>query len=1356
MDNHIWNQVLLELALSVGGEFDLQKILKKSSNAFLKKLGCTMVSVCTRNDAGCLSIFSVPYFVKKDAAHVELFEEIRTALTDPSNSHNFCELNKEIYYYGFHLSNFGILMIGRATRLEYNQLRDLEPIVELLSQSCKASLEAEMRIAAEDRLKSERTLLKTIINNIPDPIYFKDLEGRKTLLNNAEAQLLGVAGIEDAIGKTDADFYSKEIVEQTLAEDQEVIETRQPILNREACLVTPSGEKKWLIGNKLPQLDADGNVIGLVGISHDITQRKRNEEETRQNAEKYRAIFNSFLDLYYRSDVQGRILELSPSVKKLSGYDPEELIGKTVDLVYADIESRNRMVKLLQQKGVVNDYENLLIHKDGRHIPVSITSHLIFDESGKPSYIEGTIRDITERKRAEQIVKESEERWQFALEGSGDGVWDWNISTNEVFYSRQWKAMLGYEDNEISHSIDEWEDRIHPDDRKKVTTDLHRHFNLKDTYFTNEHRVKCKDGNYKWILARGKVISQQDGSESERVLGTFADITSRKLSEEKLNKLVNLQNLLTHLATEFINIPIEDSSKAIERLLALIGEELEVDRVYIFDYDFVGNTLSNSYEWCAKDITPEIENLQNVPLDLIPEWVSTHKRGENLVIEDVSLLPKDGNLFHILDAQGIKTLITIPMIFDEECLGFVGFDSVKLIRKWKTDEITFLHVLADLLCNVTDRKRTEEALRNREAYLKAIFNNIPYQMWLKDTKGNFLAVNEAFASAFGFENVEDMIGKTVDDIWEPEVAQRYRSQDEQVMSSRRLLNLEEKTEKDGVTRWFEVYRAPILDKKGNLLGTTGIARDITNRKDADRALKKATEAAEAANSAKSRFLANMSHEIRTPLNAIIGMIGMLDNTSLDIPQKKILRNLNTSSDSLFNIINDILDFSKIESGQLELEKTDFNIKDLVKKIYDTQEYKAEDKNIQFRYKIDPDVPPILSGDPVRLQQVLINLVSNAIKFTREGRVELSCTLVSRENNMNKIRFSVEDTGIGISHDHLSKIFESFQQEDESITRTYGGTGLGLPISKQLVELMGGTLAVESSKDIGSNFYFLIDLADGNAENAPMPSNNEKPSEDALKGVRILLVEDNKFNQIIAQSLLEKWQTVTKIAENGQQAVEILKTTSFDLILMDLQMPVMDGFTATNLIRNQLGVKTPILALTANVLKGVIEKCLEAGMNGYVSKPFNPDDFFLKLISLLDRREKSIQRKDEGNSQESAIAQANKLMDLAAISRILGGDQDQVNRMIRKFLEVTPSYVEDLMKAYKDNDIEGVETYAHKIKSSIDLVGNKDLREKIKLIHEYCKIWEQLHQLHELVPTFKEQYDKLVLQLSEELEVRSHS
>jgi PAS domain S-box-containing protein len=1216
MENQIWNQVLLELSLSIGGELDLETTIKKASSAFLKKLGCTVVSVSQNADDGPGNISTLPYFVKNELSHLQLIEEINGYFAMSGQAGSFISIKKDIYYYGFHLEAFGLLIIGRPIPLGNQHLNELLPIIELFAKSCNASLEVLKRIKAEAKLLSERTLLRTIVDNIPDPIYFKDLQGRKTMLNLAEAQLLGTENIADVVGKTDAEFYTPEILRNTLTEDQEVIRTQKSILNRESCLLTPSGEKKWLIGNKIPQKDADGNVIGIVGISHDITKRKVAEEALRETADKYQSIFNSFLDLYYRSDIKGTILELSPSAYKLSGYIPEELIGKSVELVYADIESRNEMVRLLIQKGSVNDFENLLRHKDGTLVPVSITSHLIKTSDGEPLYIEGTIRDITDRKQVEKTLRESEERWQFALEGSGDGVWDWDVLSREVFYSDQWKKMLGYKNDEIGNDIEEWGKRIHPDDKKKVVLDLRNHFNGKTPVFINEHRTLCGDGAYKWILVRGKVINQLDENDTFRVLGTFTDISKRKQTEENLSKILNLQNLLTHLATEFINIPLENSDEAINRLLALIGGQLEVDRVYIFAYDFIGNTMSNTYEWCSEGVSREIDNLQDIPNEMFPDWLSLHLKGKVVSVPDVNDLAIDSGLRQVLEPQSIKTLVTLPMTLNGECLGFVGFDSVKNTRQWNNEELTFLHVLADLLCNVTDRKRKEEALRNREAYLKAIFNNVPYQMWLKDTEGRFLAINQPFAKAFGINDADATIGKTVRDLWADDLAKHFDEQDKEVMVSLKQKTVEEIITQKCSKRWFEIFRAPILDNNGLLLGTTGIARDITSRKKADRELIMATEAAEAANNAKSRFLANMSHEIRTPLNAIIGMVNMLDDTQLNDPQKKLLRNLYVSSDNLFHIINDILDFSKIESGQINLERIDFSLEEIIHRVYNSQEFKAEEKNIKLQYTIDPDISPYLVGDPIRLQQVLINLVNNAIKFTHEGKVEFNCILESGLNQINRIKFCVEDSGIGITSESLANIFESFQQEDESTTRIYGGTGLGLAISKQLVGLMGGTIGVESKKEAGSKFFFTIDLPISKnmaADNIPVPV---KLQQGLLQGVNILLVEDNKFNQIIAQSLLEKWHTSVQIAENGEKAVEILKTSSFDIILMDLQMPVMDGITAAGIIRQQLKITTPILALTANVVKGVIEKCLESGMNGYVSKPFVPDIIYSKIVEIL--------------------------------------------------------------------------------------------------------------------------------------------
>jgi PAS domain S-box-containing protein len=550
--------------------------------------------------------------------------------------------------------------------------------------------------------------------------------------------------------------------------------------------------------------------------------------------------------------------------------------------------------------------------------------------------------------------------------------------------------------------------------------------------------------------------------------------------------------------------------------------------------------------------------------------------------------------------------------------------------------------------DITQHKRAEEALRAERDYSASIIAGTPAIFCSLTPDGSCISINPAGERITGYR-AQELIGRNWWVIVYPgkeyeQVEQLLRHLETSPVSDYEMTL----TRKDGDRRTIAWSSFNRYDQEGNHTEIIGFGHDITERKQAEVSRLKA-KLAEEASLAKSEFLANMSHEIRTPLNAIIGMTELALEDDLDERQNDTYHTINREADALLSIINKFLDFSKLEAGKLELEEIPFDLAMTMKDVADSITFQAGRKGLEVIFHLSPDVPSRLTGDPCRLRQVLINLSSNALKFTHQGVIHLHGELAGDRGERITIRFSVKDTGIGIPLDKQAAVFESFTQADGSTTRKYGGTGLGLAISKKLVELMGGEIGVESEEGRGSTFWFtsifgrqrepspeqsdaspkdlMVRTADDIHTN---PGQGEEEAKDARKKIRILLVEDYPTNQLVALQYLNAAGYHVELAEDGQQAVDACNQMRYDLILMDIQMPVMDGYLATKLIREmenqgpvvngekctaeKPGCRTPIIAMTAHAITGYRERCLNAGMDDHITKPIRRKE----LLALVEK------------------------------------------------------------------------------------------------------------------------------------------
>jgi PAS domain S-box-containing protein len=815
---------------------------------------------------------------------------------------------------------------------------------------------------------------------------------------------------------------------------------------------------------------------------------------------------------------------------------------------------------------------------------------------------------------------------------------------------------------------------VHPDDLKATLHEVEKLAKGEPTiHFMN--RYYCKDGSLKfldWTCA--------PDPETGMIYAVAKDISDQVNLEQNLIKVNALNNAVLDSAnfsiiSTDVNGIILTFNKTAEELLGYSASELIWKSTPQLFHD-------------KNEVIRRTEELnRELKLNIQPGFETFVAKTRHTGFPDElewTYIRKDGYRFPVL--------LSITSLYNEnkEITGFLGIAHDITEEKRKNQEINKLSLVA---------KNTENGVL------------------ISNSEGIVEWVNDGFTRITGY-TLEEIIGKTPSSLLlgpnsnMETISYARNKQEAKEPFYIEILNYH----KNGTPFWISIVNTPVKEENELKGKHIEIVNDITEKKKTEFRLVHAKDIAEQSAKVKEQFLANMSHEIRTPMNSIIGFTELLMKSKLNSDQQDSVNAIRQAGDNLTVIINDILDFSKIEAGKLNIEHTLFSFPEVIKTVKSLFTQKAQQKNVKLIFNIDHKIPEVLVGDAVRLDQVLINLVSNAMKFTSKGWIEVSAELKSIAEKRCIIQFKVEDTGIGIPKDKLEMVFQSFTQASSDTTRKYGGTGLGLTIVDQLVKLMGGTLNLKSNEGTGTLFRFTLEFEKGSEEDIVLINKVITPDEDAsLKGMKILLCEDNEMNQRLVDKIISKqWNANLDIAPNGKAGFELFKKNDYNIILMDVQMPEMDGFETTRRIRkyrDKEKAQVPIMAMTADALVEERKKCFEAGMNDYLSKPFKQGDLLHKILTLTSNN-------NTGNISEKY--HSDSFVNTQSLKELTGGDDTFMAEMIEIYLRNTPVMLKEMKSSFKKHDFEKLKRTAHKIKSSFGMMGMNEplqIADEIELFDE---------------------------------------
>jgi signal transduction histidine kinase/CheY-like chemotaxis protein len=769
------------------------------------------------------------------------------------------------------------------------------------------------------------------------------------------------------------------------------------------------------------------------------------------------------------------------------------------------------------------------------------------------------------------------------------------------------------------------------------------------------------------------------------------DITERKKTEEELKRREKM--LLAISSASNILLNSLDTLDSISKTLNIMGKAVGADRTYLFtnvDDPELGILASQRFEWNSGSAAPQIDNpeMQNFQLNVYEDFLNFVNEKLPFFKQTKSL--EDGNpLKEVLESQDILSILMIPIYKNDFFWGYVGFDDCTNERVWSEAEISILSTFANAIENALDREQKTETIKSM-----ALFPELnPSPVIRIDLAGNIILENDAAEEIHWLSYEDQLISKEAFLMVITNLLSRERNKvqleliyDDNIYFSVDCLLIEDSNE---INLYFN---------------------NITKLKENEQQLIVEKIRAEASDKAKEEFIANMSHEIRTPLHAITGLSKILTKSHLSAEDLKLVSHIAQSGDHLHSLINNVLDFTKITAGEFKLNISTFSFRHVVKQLQSILFSIAEEKGLKLEFEISQNIHELLIGDETRLRQALLNLLSNSLKFSEKGTVSLSAKTIEDSEKSQLLEIIVSDTGIGMSEEFIGKIFDKFSQEDSSLGRKYGGTGLGMAITKGLVDLMQGSITVDSKKEIGTTFTIRIPF-EKNLQKIDKGA-RDKTAKDKLNNLKILVVEDNDINLLVANTLLTFYGITVYEAKNGKEAIEHPNLRDVDLILMDLQMPVMDGFAATIYLRKNLKLEIPIVALTANALKTEIERCFELGMNDYVLKPYNE-------AQLMDAITKNLNLFTEFNAVEKPEDKASdELYNLDMLKKLSAGSDEFMVKIIGMFLDQIPDSVSQLKAAFEADDYETTKSIAHRIKATYIQFGIKILEQDIFLLNYF--------------------------------------